>query len=61
MMRRFPVEGFPTLFFFGPPGSRPTVVPGYLSDKDFDHVAESAAASEVPPPEGERKRRRWFR
>lgn len=58
IMRRFGVEGFPTLFFFGPPGSRPTVVPGYLSDQDFDQVATSAANAPVEPEPGQRKKRR---
>ncbi|CAJ1389623.1 unnamed protein product [Effrenium voratum] len=62
IMRRFGVEGFPTLFFFGPPGSRPTTVPGYLGDEDFDKVLMAAASAEVePPPEERRKRRGLFR
>jgi len=62
IMRRFGVEGFPTLFFFGPPGSKPTVVPGYLSDADFEKVATAAASAEVEPLEKEGKERRgWFR
>jgi len=56
VMRRFGVEGFPTLYFFGEPGSRPTVVPGYLSDEDFDKVAKAAAEAPIEPPPRERKR-----
>lgn len=60
IIRRFGIEGFPTIYFFGPPGSRPTVVPGYLSDQDFDKVCKSAAESEVEPEPQERKRKRGF-
>lgn len=56
VMRRFGVEGFPTMYFFGEPGSRPTVVPGYLSDEDFDKVAKAAAEAPIEPPPRERKR-----
>ncbi|CAE7261833.1 unnamed protein product [Symbiodinium pilosum] len=63
VMRRFGVEGFPTMYFFGQPGARPTVVPGYLSDEDFDKVAQAAAEAPVEPPpdERQRKRRGFFR
>eukprot|EP00438_Fugacium_kawagutii_P024977 Skav217968 [mRNA] locus=scaffold3450:296191:317560:- [translate_table: standard] len=62
IMRRFGVEGFPTIFFFGPPGSRPQVIPGFLGPKDFEHVLETAANAEIEPERPERgERRGWFR
>jgi len=61
IMRRFGVEGFPTMFFFGPPGSRPVVVPGYLGDKDFDTMATQAATTMPEPPKERRERKGFFR
>ncbi|CAE7452219.1 unnamed protein product [Symbiodinium natans] len=63
------------MYFFGEPGSRlgkwlgsvtltahtPTVVPGYLSEEDFDKVCQKAAEAPVEPPPSERKRRGFFR
>lgn len=60
IMRRFGVEGFPTMFFFGPPGSRPVVVPGYLGDRDFEKIATQAALAQPEPPK-DQKRRGFFR
>lgn len=61
IMRRFGIEGFPTMFFFGPPGSRPVVVPGYVGEKDFEKMALQAALTKPEPPKDQRERRGFFR
>jgi len=63
IMQRFRITGFPTIMAFGPPGSRPAMVPGYLGDDDFDRLLAEIAVAEPATEEKttNKKRRGVFR
>eukprot|EP00931_Biecheleriopsis_adriatica_P119099 TRINITY_DN9436_c0_g2_i1.p1 TRINITY_DN9436_c0_g2~~TRINITY_DN9436_c0_g2_i1.p1 ORF type:complete len:296 (-),score=64.11 TRINITY_DN9436_c0_g2_i1:22-909(-) len=63
IMQRFQIQGFPTIMAFGPPGSRPAMVPGYLGDDDFDRLlydTATAALEEEKPSKKSGKKKGLF-
>jgi thioredoxin-related protein len=58
IMQRFKITGFPTILAFGPPGSRPAMVPGYLGDDDFDRLLAEIAVAEPATEERPQKQKR---
>jgi len=61
IMQRFQIEGFPTILAFGPPGSRPVMVPGYLSDEDFEKLLTDVAVAKPEPARKGKKKKKLFR
>merc|ERR1712083_969833 len=51
IMERFRIEGFPTILFFGQPGVRPRLIPGYRDEDTFAKLLAEIATAKPEPAE----------
>lgn len=58
VMELFQIEGFPTVLFFGNPGVKPRMVPGYVDDDNFDKMLSAIAVAEPEPENGGKEKKR---